>query len=75
MPLYEYACPACRHEWESLLDRWDAPAPTCPACGASRSKRKLSKFAVVATPATASRSTPGPCGSDDCACRRAERPS
>ena len=72
MPLYEYECPACRHAWETLQNRWDSPAPPCPACGATQSGRKLSTFAVVATPATASRAAPGPCGSGDCACRTTE---
>ncbi|HXS83917.1 MAG TPA: zinc ribbon domain-containing protein [Methylomirabilota bacterium] len=70
MPLYEYRCPSCRHAWETLQDRWDSPAPPCPRCNAARSERRLSTFAVVATPASGARSQPGPCGSDDCACRR-----
>jgi putative FmdB family regulatory protein len=70
MPLYEYRCTACRHAWESLLERWDAPAPGCPACGAARAERQLSTFAVVAAPEAGKRSVPGPCGSADCACRK-----
>ncbi|MCE9626365.1 MAG: zinc ribbon domain-containing protein [Candidatus Eisenbacteria bacterium] len=70
MPLYEYGCPGCRHAWESLQDRWDSPAPACPQCGATRSERRLSTFAVVASSASRSATAPGPCGSSDCACRR-----
>jgi putative FmdB family regulatory protein len=42
MPIYEYACSACAHEFEKLV-RKDA-TPTCPACGASpdRVERRLS---------------------------------
>ncbi|HEY6196385.1 MAG TPA: zinc ribbon domain-containing protein [Candidatus Eisenbacteria bacterium] len=70
VPLYEYRCPACHHAWETLQTSWTSPAPACPACGAVRSERRISTFAVVATPAAGARSAPGPCGSDDCACRR-----
>jgi len=70
LPLFEYRCAACRHTWESLQQRWDSPAPVCPGCGASRAERLLSTFAVVAAPVAGTRSAPGPCGSDDCACRR-----
>jgi len=70
MPLYEYRCPACRHGWEELQSRWDSPAPACPACGATRSERRISSFAVVAAAAAGTADPPGPCGSGDCACRR-----
>ena len=70
MPLYEYRCPECRHAWDSLQQRWDSPAPACPACGARRSERRLSTFAVVASGAPAAKAREGACGTDSCACRR-----
>ena len=75
MPQYEYRCPACRHAWDALLDRWDSPAPVCPACGAGRSERRLSTFAVVGSPAPDLKPAPGPCGRDSCACRPGWEPS
>lgn len=71
MPLYEYGCPDCLFAWESLQARFDSPAPSCPQCGADGSERRVSTFAVVASPAMApSRAPSGGCGTGDCACRR-----
>jgi putative FmdB family regulatory protein len=43
MPIYEYACEACRREFEELrpMSRADEPA-ACASCGSRRTKRKLS---------------------------------
>lgn len=38
MPIYEYACETCSHEFEKLV-RIDAPRPPCPECGAEVRKR------------------------------------
>jgi putative FmdB family regulatory protein len=67
MPIFEYRCAACGRRYESLISRHDAPAQPCPGCGASRSQRLPSAFAVVGSTATVEA---GPCGSHDCACRR-----
>ncbi len=67
MPIYEYRCPACGERYEALLSRSDEAAPRCPRCGGTRVEKMLSAFAV--TRGSADR-TPGPCGSEDCACRR-----
>jgi putative FmdB family regulatory protein len=75
MPLYEYRCPACRHAWDALLDRWDSPAPDCPACGARRSERRPSAFAVVGSTAPSVKPVPGPCGPGSCACHGGRGPS
>jgi putative FmdB family regulatory protein len=62
MPLYEYACRECAHEFEALV-RGDA-SPSCPACQATTLERRLSTFA----PHTAGSGTPArmeaamPCG-------------
>lgn len=32
MPIYEYACDSCGHEFEKL-QKISAPAPECPSCG------------------------------------------
>jgi len=39
MPIYEYLCTACAHEFEKLVRR-DA-TPSCPACGAAGVERRF----------------------------------
>ena len=40
MPIYEYACADCGHEFEKLVRR-DA-TPSCPSCGTTRVERRFS---------------------------------
>lgn len=40
MPIYEYACDTCEHEFELLVRGSETPA--CPACGSEELNRKLS---------------------------------
>ncbi len=68
MPLFEYRCRDCDELFEWLQSRADDVPAGCPRCGGKQVVRQLSVFAVPATRAT---SSPGPCGSADCACRRA----
>jgi putative FmdB family regulatory protein len=42
MPIYEYRCEACSHEFETLQKMTDAVLTTCPACGAEALRKKLS---------------------------------
>ncbi len=44
MPLYEYRCRACAHQFEVLIRHLEAP--TCPSCAAADPERMLSSFAV-----------------------------
>lgn len=68
MPIYEYTCGKCGHEFELLVR--DSEPPACPDCGT----RKLEKrFSVPAahTKAPASlpiceRPSPGGCGLPQC---------
>lgn len=47
MPLYEYACSACGHEFEELARSMSQETDvSCPSCGARRARRKLSVFAA-----------------------------
>lgn len=41
MPLYEYTCDACHHDFE-LLIRSSADKPACPQCGSSRLAKHFS---------------------------------
>ena len=48
MPIYEYQCPACQHEFEALI-RNSADTPRkCPACGSRKLVKGFSAFAVAA---------------------------
>lgn len=45
MPIYEYVCSKCNHQFEALVRNSEAK-PTCPKCESSQLKRKLSTFAA-----------------------------
>jgi putative FmdB family regulatory protein len=70
MPLYEYACEECGHEFEALVFSGDEPE--CPAC---RSRKLHRAMSVPAQPRSTGASLPmggcdpslPPCGP---ACRR-----
>jgi putative FmdB family regulatory protein len=58
MPIHEYTCTNCSHEFEALT-RAAAP-PRCPACESTELEKKLSVFA---TPPAPQRAAPaGACG-------------
>ena len=57
MPIYEYACNACRHEFETLVR--SSTVPDCPRCRSTDLEKKLSVFA---TAASGPEPQPGPCG-------------
>ncbi len=42
MPLYEYRCEECGHEFEALQKISDAPLVHCPACDAASLKKLVS---------------------------------
>lgn len=44
IPIYEYDCGSCGHEFEELVFGSDADV-VCPECGAADVKRQLSAFA------------------------------
>jgi putative FmdB family regulatory protein len=44
VPLYDFECRACHHEFEALVRAGDTPA--CPSCGSRDLRRLLSAFAV-----------------------------
>jgi putative FmdB family regulatory protein len=45
MPLYEYSCRKCHHEFETLVRPGDA-SPSCPECGCADLEKLLSGIAV-----------------------------
>lgn len=42
MPIYEYKCDACGHDFEVLQKISDAPLTRCPECGAEALKKLIS---------------------------------
>lgn len=42
MPIYEYACDACEHRFETIQRASEAPLTDCPACGAAALRKLLS---------------------------------
>ena len=47
MPIYEYLCRECSHEFEDLVSMSQRDhATTCPACGGKGVQRKVSVFSA-----------------------------
>ena len=62
MPIYEYVCPSCDHEFEELARSMsDGNSPNCPKCGGGKATRKLSVFAARQGEAPSASMPPG-CG-------------
>jgi putative FmdB family regulatory protein len=64
MPLFEYVCQACAHQFEVLVRASDSPE--CPACHGTTLQRRQSTFAAhTHGPSSFTRATEaaGPCGS------------
>ena len=62
MPIYEYKCRTCGHDFEHLARTLSAPAPKCPKCGAARPEKQLSVFSA----ATGASSGVAPCTQGAC---------
>ena len=61
MPIYEYACQDCGHDFERLV-RADT-TPDCPACHSTALQRKLSVFSAASGGAAEPMPmAAGPCG-------------
>jgi len=62
MPIYEYTCKACDHQFETIVTA--TRTPVCPECGSKKLEKAFSAFAVVGQQASAHQ--PGPaCASCD----------
>lgn len=63
MPIYEYVCPSCEHEFEELaLSMSSRKTPKCPSCGENGATRKMSVFAARQSAPEAPMMPPGGCG-------------
>src|SRR5262245_40322960 len=46
MPLFDFRCRSCGHEFEALVRPQDAAPPACPSCKSADLERQLATFAV-----------------------------
>jgi putative FmdB family regulatory protein len=61
MPILEYVCEDCAHQFETIV--LGSREPACPACASKHLERRLSVFAVGGQSADfAAREPFGPCG-------------
>ena len=67
MPVYEYVCKSCQHEFEELV--FGSALPSCPKCESEKLDKRVSTFGVGQSqpdgwpPAMGPAPGPGPCGS------------
>jgi putative FmdB family regulatory protein len=47
MPVYEYSCKACGHEFEREQRISEEPIKKCPSCGALKARRLISRTSFV----------------------------
>ena len=62
MPIYEYICKECDHEFEAIV--YGSQKAECPKCHSKQLAPQLSVFSVSAKgSSSAPRASAGPCGS------------
>ena len=61
MPIFEYVCEKCQHEFEALVFGNEKAA--CPKCHSKKLEPQLSVFAAQSKSGAASMPTSGACGS------------
>jgi putative FmdB family regulatory protein len=63
MPIFEYICKECEHEFEALI--FGKQKAECPKCQSKKLEPQLSVFAVSAKSGATTQAMPaaGPCGS------------
>lgn len=60
MPIYEYACTQCQHEFETLVR--SGSVPSCPRCQSTALSKQLSVFATAGGGEDPMPMAAGPCG-------------
>jgi putative FmdB family regulatory protein len=70
MPIYEYRCRACHHDFERYLPTPTASGVSCPTCASDDVMRKLSVFGMKSEGAAVagSFSGGGGCCGGGCSC-------
>ena len=61
MPIFEYICKECQHEFEALVFGKDKAE--CPKCHSQKLEPQLSVFAAQTKSASSAPVSAGPCGS------------
>ena len=61
MPIFEYVCQECNHQFEAIVMGKQKAA--CPKCESKRLSQQLSSFAVGGEKSRAAAPTSAPCGS------------
>jgi len=61
MPIFEYVCKECDHEFEALV--YGSEKAACPKCHGKKLAQRLSVFAVTAKGAAGAAPASGACGS------------
>jgi len=61
MPIFEYICQKCNHQFEALI--YGSQKAECPKCHASKLAPQHSVLAVSAKSTTSGPRPAGPCGS------------
>jgi putative FmdB family regulatory protein len=61
MPIFEYICQECDHEFEAIV--LGQQKATCPKCESKKLKQQISKFAVSGSEKSAPSAAASPCGS------------
>jgi putative FmdB family regulatory protein len=46
MPIYEYQCPACGHQFEQMV-KMNAPTPPCPQCAGTDVRKLVSASGFI----------------------------
>lgn len=64
MPIYEYVCSKCKHEFELLVRKDDRPR--CPACGHDGLDKQFSVPAAARAELPVTQPVPGGCGRPQC---------
>jgi putative FmdB family regulatory protein len=63
MPVYEYVCRKCSHQFEELVKSISSrDEVACPACGVNKAVRQFSVFAAPEASSPAPLPAGGPCG-------------
>jgi len=60
MPIFEYICKQCRHQFEAIV--LGSQKAACPKCESKRLTQQLSSFAVAASDKSRPSPSSGPCG-------------
>ncbi len=61
MPIFEYVCKECQHQFEALV--YGNQKAACPKCESKKLEPQVSVFAVSAKGRSSSSMPAGPCGS------------